>query len=685
MENLYFNILTINWPNEPVTLYFSLEENGRAKRLYKNSFTKEILDAFPEIELQGLEFIYTSFKYPKHGFMPVKVDLQTANADFVKHYYRDSLSWYFKKDKRLLVKNGYIENIELWIPSSKESDERFNAYERFSLRVQYEEENKCPSIILSYEHHSKVFRMNYKELTTFIPSSAIGKVIYGHQIIPFEKLQKKVDNLDYEKIYPILRREIVDIMGMDEPDREKVPRYNKYYDRINTFYKHFIKSADFEAAFPGTTKGFMKVPATFVNQVNKAKAELSFEDGKTGQNPKKDFRLLHPAVKCPYSCVNIIFVYHKDDKDKREELAKYLTHGLRHYKGLLEFSKIPNFIDEAGDICFTDKDNPMPEFKAKFDSHKYNNAETKYFAIYLTPFTKAETRRQKDRVYIQVKEFLLNKNIVCQGIEPEHIGGDDFVFTLTNMSVAILAKLEGLPWRLKVEPTKELVIGVGAHRNTLDEVTYVSSAFCFDNSGRFNAFDYFIRKETKELAGLISLKVREFVVANGTPTKLVIHFYKTISKKELEPIERALAALELPRPIPIFIVSINKTASADILAFDKNVNHLMPDSGVYIKIGKKKYLLFNNARNGNYHNKHDGYHFPLKMAIDCNNKELLEDTSTIHNLITQVYQFSRLYYKSLAQQNLPVTIKYSEIIAGMVPYFKGDGIPEFAKDKLWFI
>jgi hypothetical protein len=57
----------------------------------------------------------------------------------------------------------------------------------------------------------------------------------------------------------------------------------------------------------------------------------------------------------------------------------------------------------------------------------------------------------------------------------------------------------------------------------------------------------------------------------------------------------------------------------------------------------------------------------------------------IEFLIDQVYQFSRMYWKSVRQQNLPVTIKYPEMVAKMVPHFDGVEIPDFGKDNLWFL
>lgn len=65
--------------------------------------------------------------------------------------------------------------------------------------------------------------------------------------------------------------------------------------------------------------------------------------------------------------------------------------------------------------------------------------------------------------------------------------------------------------------------------------------------------------------------------------------------------------------------------------------------------------------------------------------ELLEDTELIEKLIDQVYQFSRMYWKSVSQQNIPVTIAYPEMVAKIFAYFKQPYIPEFGTDNLWFL
>lgn len=157
-----------------------------------------------------------------------------------------------------------------------------------------------------------------------------------------------------------------------------------------------------------------------------------------------------------------------------------------------------------------------------------------------------------------------------------------------------------------------------------------------------------------------------------------------MSHRELEPIEEALKNMGLN--IPVFIVSINKTESRDIVAFDNYDPDLMPYSGTFLSIGTNRFILFNNTRYAaDPLSVVESYPFPVKLTIDCSDKTLLKDYTIQKDLISQVYQFSRLYWKSMKQQNLPITIKYPEILAKMAPNFVGEELPEYGKEGLWFL
>lgn len=159
-----------------------------------------------------------------------------------------------------------------------------------------------------------------------------------------------------------------------------------------------------------------------------------------------------------------------------------------------------------------------------------------------------------------------------------------------------------------------------------------------------------------------------------------------ISKREIKPIlDTIYNGLNLQ--IPIIVVTINKTVSKELLAFDtSDPLKLMPYSGTYIKMAERQYLLFNNTRyQPDSVVAEKEYHFPVKIKFTSTHLDLLEDETLIDVLIDQVYQFSRMYWKSVSQQNIPVTIAYPEMVAQMFPYFKQPQIPEFGIDNLWFL
>ncbi|MBS1634112.1 MAG: hypothetical protein JST10_16225, partial [Bacteroidetes bacterium] len=96
------------------------------------------------------------------------------------------------------------------------------------------------------------------------------------------------------------------------------------------------------------------------------------------------------------------------------------------------------------------------------------------------------------------------------------------------------------------------------------------------------------------------------------------------------------------------------------------------------------YLLYNNARVGDAHTASDHYHFPIKLHIQGNKKAVL-DADTIKELIEQVFQYSKLNYRTLAQQNLPITLLAVELLADYVPYFNQKRIPDTVKHLPWFL
>lgn len=685
-QNLFFNLLSFNWPAENVTIYFSRRQFRRSFRVHKTIFPINLSSIYPEVHEKGFEFVYTSFDKPVNGIESIAISFCEDNWAFLKHYFLHKASNYFYDVHGLVVALNFVDHLNVYVPGKQNDSLPYDNYYKFSIIFQYAQVTSGPEMIIAYDNTTFVLKQSVNELASQCSPNLSTTVFYDYSFVKYKELLKK-GNITFYKAYPVLNRDLSNALGIDRIPYKKGTRYETNLSMLKGFIDRFILIKDFESLFPGASEGFISVDPELCGNVDPSCNLLKFGESK-GDSPKRNMLRLKPYYNRVKSSIHFIFIYHSQDKHLRDLLAKYFgQEGLGFYRGFTAYTGIPIYIDQSKDIIFTDKQNPLPEVKRALVLNGYEDS-IKYMAIYLTPFSLSESRKQPVRYYARIKEALLTKNIQCQAVKPESIQnlGDAFKYSLTTMSVAMIAKLGCIPWLLNTDPSKELVVGIGISRH--NQVEYISSAFAFENNGKFRQFEYFTKNSTKLLAGNIAEAVQDFVDKYGVVERLIIHFYKKISQEEIEPIEIALSNLKLGYDIPIFIVYIVRTDSGSLFAFDQSFKFLMPYSGTYMHIGKHQYLLFNNSRQPNDtsgFDPRDGFPFPIKMALYCNKMDELEKPENVNMLITQVYQFSRMYWRSLFQQGMPVTIRYPELVADVAPHFENPGIPDNAKDSLWFL
>ena len=138
--------------------------------------------------------------------------------------------------------------------------------------------------------------------------------------------------------------------------------------------------------------------------------------------------------------------------------------------------------------------------------------------------------------------------------------------------------------------------------------------------------------------------------------------------------------------VSVFVLNINKTESEDIVAFSTEETNLMPKSGTIVNLGKGNYLLYNNSKYSSSDSANVLYPVKIRISkVDQEGKSQSYTDDEALELLTQVYQFSRLSCKTVKQQNMPVTTLYPELAARIVPFFNGKCIPEAGRKQMGFL
>ena len=737
-ESLFINTLAFEFPKQPKIFYFSKEnrEDVSLTKLSHQLFPDNIKEIFPDIS--NADTIYTSFDWELEGFQPLEISFPLQeNYHLVKRYYNRVLHHFLVRHNLIVEPNRITKDNQIWFPNNADNRRKdCKRFDRFTLKLDYDFHNKRPQLVLSFDRRGLICETSVKDFLSvdiddpFSESlkskptlSLINRVLYKrviekengstytkYKIDKHDYLEEHVSGYSTEYAYPIMNNKLASYLGFDEDDEEEaenqdrfrrpVNRYLKYYNNINLFYKRYLENDEFRAIVPISKDGFSFATPTQIGHTQPKSKELIFGYKAVNFNPQAGINN-GPYAPVNHSNIQLMFIFPDADVLQARALVKHLIEGYKDFfKGLKKYTG-RDIVAASHDfhVQLKNPNDPIPEIETMLD--RVHDTNVKFLAIYLTPISKHTSDKDARNVYYKVKEKLLAHNIASQCIETEKMlkvlkedeevdkngnAKKNFAYTLQNIAIAINAKLGGTPWRLNVPDRKELVIGIGAFKNKETNIQYIGSAFSFDNTGAFNSFEYFQKDQLKELAGSIENAIINFAKINNKPERLIIHYYKEMSLiHEFPHIENVLNNLMLD--IPVYVVTVNKTESEDFVLFDGKNKDLLPYSGRYINLGNKTYLLCNNTR---YENAvfgfMEGFPFPVKIKIECPTDSTQPiDTTVISELIDQVYQFSRIYWKSVKQQNLPVTIKYPEMIAQILPYFSNTDTDSIDTNHLWFL
>lgn len=745
-EQLFLNTLKFCYPSEGVTCYFSSSDNEkRGFPLYPTLIPQEVKNDSLYSNVSPDNGLRTSFEHELSGFMPISINLNLReNEDFTKRYLNRRLWQYLKRYHELtLTDSGITRDLQVWVNRDKnhimvqyyKKEVKAWVLDRFTLKVRFDPIAGQPYLLIANDRPALMLNVSLHHLfnadsnspfhsSQLISPSMLNKVmlreehdgILRRQIIRYQDLIEKGFEYDKKTTRPILTGEMKHLLNIDKHDEKspKTSKYVKYLEKITWFKDTYLSSEELREILPGLSSDFTKVNNLETGQIDDSKRMLRF--GHQTRNSRQQYGINFGPIRCcPHKDVQLIAVSSEEDKENASRLLGYFKNGdyqgkeenlrkrLERYIGTnVSYANNPNL-----HIFFKDVNNPLPEIEEAMRQDVFMNRplQAKYLGIYVSPIHKYSSERQQKECYFKIKELFLRAGIPTQCIDArkmvENINQDretrkhNFLYTLQNMGVAICAKLGGSPWLLDETVKKELIIGIGAFKS--DNHQYIGAAFSFDNTGVFNNYSYFQKNEFDELVGAIRMAIVNYTSINNQIDRLIIHYYKKLSmRKEATQIMEMLNNLGLD--IPVYVVSINKTESEDIVLFDgcstyvkgdTTYQSLMPRSGRWLKLGLVRegyrFLLCNNTRcDDASFRPTDGFPFPVKLTICCPNRPGEIDTTVVQQLIEQVYQFSRIYWKSVRQQGLPVTIKYPEMIAEIMPHFDD---PTVYSDhhSLWFL
>lgn len=628
---MYFNVLSFEPLPETINinLYTEKVEGFHPLSIYKDECS-ELWKNIPST-LTKYKSLFCSFSNEENECIGTKFTTE-INLNKVPrvalHYFRYLLYKHFLNAADAVC-NNYIDGVEVWVRAASQKDAEVNIYDKFTLNPQHARITNSFELLISYNGSSSVLNKPISQLSDIEPET-FSLVIVNKELAKFHKLSTEQKQY-IEETYPVLNFTLAKKVGKQKQTLLNPNKYISTLKYIQNFYKFYLSTPQFQKVLSLNANGFLSVPGNSIFKTSHNSNTLVFGNNRTNIAPfdgMKEGPFKAPTVSS--NNVRFFFVFQKDtDLNNATILHSIFTQGLfkkgtdqqgnptsfKAFKALSEYIKQPFHTDPKGSITFSSLENAVHEIKQAL-SKKELKPDCTYVAIYISPIKKDDIDNPYHDVYYKIKELLLEKGITSQVIHNERHNDEYFSFHLPNIAIAILAKLGGIPWRLNASAKNDLIIGVGAFRSTTIGQRYIGSAFCFNKEGIFQDFDCYRDNDLDHLIADIRKALMHYVVEYEKAERLIIHYYKTMRRKDSQRIVDMLHRLGLN--IPVIVVSINKTESEDIVVFNTQVSDLMPLSGTFIKVNYNQFLLFNNAKYTEEYAKSKGkkdYPFPIKVKI----------------------------------------------------------------------
>lgn len=585
----------------------------------------------------------------------------------------------------------FIGRVEVWI---EHHEGRASLYDRFALRPYYQDITDGWQIDVAHVGASRCSKQTIFE-TNLEDKGFL--VVAGTEVLRRQDV-KQYHMEHFQGGHPVINTYTSHELHIPMQRTHDSNKYVTKREKITQFIQTYLMPQEFQDALDINILSnghFIAVKEENITKVDNKAHNLRYGGNHSGISPKSEFTHHGPFLLPDQHTYFIICS--QQNWMLRNRLHNILQSGidsskiegkgqefgtLRNFIPLADLLKQPLLWEPHLSLTFDSNDTALKQLEDHLKSSRFN-PNKKYTALIITDIPKESPDKKAHELYFQMKELLMKYGINSQVIYAPKISSPHFQYFLPNIAAALVAKQNGMPWALEnLSQRNDMIVGIGASRQK-GQKPFLGTAFCFDQRGRFREFDCCEAGDVEALATSLKKALIGFCQTYGKPQRLIIHYYKKLNQRESRRIENLL--LQANVHCAIYVVNVVTTVNDDLIAFDTSQENLMPISGTVVRLHDTQFLLYSNERYSD--NGRAKVLFPIKLTItsaNTNTGGILTYADT-QDIITQVYQFCRLYWKSVAMQNKPITVAYPEMLAQFVPHFHDNHLPEFGKHSLWML
>lgn len=460
-------------------------------------------------------------------------------------------------------------------------------------------------------------------------------------------------------------------LSLDKNYRSNANFYIDKFQKLNLF-----KSLFYSKIFPlqiGDKKidletSFAKIPADTL----KTKVYL------VGESQESKSQFMGIKNKGPYQRLDkgilLSFLYKPEHKLFASDLARALKGEIyATFIGIKDFFRLPEVKVEGREI----RDDNIEEFITRIVNDKENDD------LYFMPIILLS--RNESKKYWSIKYNSLKKKQPVQFVTLELLKNrESLKWSVSNIALQIFAKLGGIPWLMKAETKKTLIIGIGqSHKKSKSHqiVKYFSYSVLTDSSGVYKELKVLGKSKSKEdYLSQISERIKNIVEQYSDDfDHFVIHVPFKVKRFELEKIGEIFENINSEKTFVVIKVNTENK----YFGFNLGANSLVPYESTFTQLSQNDYLIWFEGLQ--YHNPNINKRIsgPVHIEFYYSNKELTENEK--RSYLQDILNLSGANWRGFNAKSIPISVHYAQLVSKFIKYFSEFDDVDIENIKPWFL
>jgi hypothetical protein len=317
--------------------------------------------------------------------------------------------------------------------------------------------------------------------------------------------------------------------------------------------------------------------------------------------------------------------------------------------------------------------------------------------LVLVPWQRHDSDEFSDDYYI-AKHAFLQAGLPSQFVSTKTIRNKaSFKWTVSNIAMAVFAKLGGKPWKVVSEHDDCLIVGIGqSHRHDSDGNVsrYYSYCVLTDSSGLYEDVRV-LGKDTNERNYLARFTESLLDIFRGHATqfkRFAIHTPFRLRFEEMTAIQEAISRFTLETQQHMTFAVLKFNANSDFIGFSTTTNARVPLESTVVPLSFQDYLVWFEGVQYHKNTVERRYSRPVHVEFiypryDKNFPESGLSVKEKRIYLQDSLNLSGANWRGFNAKSLPVSVFYAKLIARYFSEFERLKLEECDLDNLtpWFL